>query len=262
MKRSVTLAISIILCFACDKNDSDTNQGGTLDKWIVNSPGDSSLTQFTYDGNGKLSGHYTYESTGQRRVLKKLYSRNNAGRIIKKSAQSNNDPVLETFISYQPGSSQLKSAVSFYNNLLLDSSVYVYSNGNLTVHNYLYQPANSSYIYFSRTDYTVQNANITRWKNYSMTEPVDSFRMDVQFTYDSNTAPLGQTVEEAILTYMSERFFVTNNVTRMDLIYPTPPSEHFTTSITYTYTVTGQPLTANILWMPSGKRGIIEYVYK
>jgi hypothetical protein len=150
----------------------------------------------------------------------------------------------------------IKSTVSYENQLRVDSSAFVYSNGLLTEH--VYSVNGSGYDYVSRIEYTIADGNITREKEFNIFNGLQNY--DAVYTYDSNNGPFSQTVEEAILTDVRD-LFVKNNVTKAVYSFPSFPSANETVNRSYTYTTSGQPNTAQLTWS-SGDVGTLKFLYK
>jgi hypothetical protein len=257
MKKIMFLPFCVAVLLSCEKAEmeEDVPAGGTLDKVIAVENGDSSVTQFTYTG-GKLTGYTTMEYPAGVAGFTYVFTRDNNGKLTKTSSKEYNYPPYETYITYQPGSSMIKSTVSFENQWLVDSSAFTYTNGLITEHVYRYN--GSGYDYDSRIEYTIADGNITRQKEFNIFNGLQTY--DAVYTFDSNNGPLSQTIEEAILTEVSD-LFVKNNVTKAVYTYPSFPSANETVNRSYTYATSGQPNTAQITWS-SGDAGTLKFLYK
>jgi hypothetical protein len=247
MNRIISFALLTVFFISCERNEieEETPDGGVLDKMIVSGNGDSSITQFSYNAQGKLTGYITTEYPGAVVGFTYAFTRDNAGKITKAVSSEYNYPPFEVYATYQPGSSMLKYTLMYHNQMLEDSSAFVYSGGNVTEHRYAFNASTGQYTYIERIEYILQNGNVVKMKEYDITGGSSTPDMEVDYTYDKNLPPISQSFEEAYLADMEE-MFGTNNLTKAVYSFPSFPSGNESTFLNYTYAKTGQPATGQM----------------
>lgn len=258
MKMFLSLALVAIVFTACKKDEDDKPaNGGRLDKMIVVADGDSTVGSFSYDANNRIS-EYKFESysSGSVDSYQLVLTRDAAGRITQVSEIEPGRPPLNSYISYQGSSSQMKLMVTDYGAGEKDSITYLYTGNNI-MENSFYNAGYGSYTNTGRTEYITLNGNLAGVKEYNLSN--GSVDGQTTLEYDAKQPAHKRSVEEALITGIFE-IGMANNLLKAESVWSSMPGLKETVTFNYSYAASGQPLTAYV--MGSSGAGTMKFIYK
>ncbi len=256
-------AIAMLALTSCQKEIDDENgnggnttvQAGTrLLKTVTISGADSTQTNFTYNGAGKITYYAASGISGGQPVdLRISLVRNTAGIIQKQITKSVDllafgiDSIVSN-VNYDAASSRYKNAItmiSIFGFTLMDSIAFNYDAGGklLSQIDYLDDGSGMGYEPITKSEFTYAGNNLLTQKVYSYDTNSSAFVLEETYTfeYDAKINPL-QFAAEAPIMGMSQ-FYSASNVSKTTMVSATTPADNFVSNVTYTYNTANRPLT-------------------
>ena len=266
LRAKFILFLLVVFLTSCDKpgeNNEPQQVQGTLEKFTYRQGVDTSTIFFNYDAAGRVSRVqwvYFHPSFGTDSFSSHL-TRNAEGRIVYMIEQEGGQIPAESWITYQPGTSMLKSVVRKTGSHT-DSSAFTYSGTTITRNNFDSGFQTTTYVLSSVSEYTVSGGNLMKSKFYSVTPPNAGQQTgEVEYSYDTKMAPVPLSFEEVFLIGLDE-FWFKNNITRIQYTDLQNPSFNETTTSSYSYNSLEKPTAAQFVRQPAGEAGNIRYIYK
>jgi hypothetical protein len=255
MRILVALVFIILFLFSCKKEQDSVNGGGSknarLLKTVAKSGSDSTVSEFTYNGSGKIVGFkLSGVQSGSAIDLRLTYVRNSSDIIQKQILKSNDlgalglDSIV-TAVNYDAGNNRYKNAVSIvvlFAFSIKDSIVFQYDGTGRLTSEIDYTDAGSGMLPSTKTEYTYAGNNLSGEKYYSYNNGTFQLEETYAYEYDSKINPLQFAPDAAILN-MSP-FYSANNITKTTYVNATDPTNNYVSNDTYTYTGTNRPATS------------------
>ena len=251
-----------------DSSDPDgPNNGGNTPKGLLVKTviqlgqTDSSVTNFSYDGEGRLSRMWlsgnqnVMSDPGEVRVERDAQGRIKAIGIRDEVGATTDSRVYTVHFNTSTNRYISKVVSETYQGVLYkDSIVYNYNaNGQITEEVYYVSVENSPYADWSKTEFTYgSNGNLTEYKGY-FRDPMSSNYVQashIAIEYDNKPSPLVLGAEGILLDQIN--FVSPNNVTRATVTDLEEPSNSEVVSYAYEYNDKNKPATANITFQSVG----------
>jgi hypothetical protein len=258
MRILLTLIVLATLVFtSCKKEQDSVNGGGNsntrLIKMVAKSGSDSSVSEFTYNGSGKIVGFKLSGSdSGLPLDLRLTYVRNNSD-IIQKQILKGSDLAglgldsIVTIVNYDAGNNRYKNAISvliLFGFSIKDSIVFQYDGNGRLVSEIDYTDAGFGMDPSTKTEYTFVGNNLAGEKYYSYDDVAATFDLEeiYAYEYDSKINPL-QFAPDAPVLNMNP-FYSANNITKTTYVDAIDASNNYLSNDTYTYTSVNRPATS------------------
>lgn len=275
MKKILSGTLVLIFLASCQKEIDWGTGGGSDEKLVkvVQKTGTDSVTiLYTYDASGRLIIEKTSGiSQGVDADNELKIVRNSSGIIqytVQKAAalvQVGIDSVLTRY-NYNTGSGRYTSSVfsiSLLGFTLNDSTVFNYdASGKMDKDEHYQSFLGLPYELSLKTEYTYNGANVSSQKQSSWDATTSSYMLiaTINYTPDAKVNPLKLNTEGMVL--LRPALFNANNVTQMELLDATDPTNNFTDTYVYTYSSSNKPLTAVSTQTPGGTVSNITYFYQ
>jgi len=278
MKNWLT-AILGVLCltfFSCQKevdggivNGSNNGNGngnttGLLKKFVVQDGSDSSVYNFLYDNNGKLSAvNLTTVTSGLSEFNNQFVERNSQGmiqKIITKASQLSQIGVDSLVAVVNSSSGKYTSKTITYDVLGVKvqfTFMYDYDASGRIVSMKNFIDDGSGDIDSTRFDYIYTGSNLTLVKGYdlSSSSTIASFNEAIEYDNKSSALMVGN---EAFILNNFESWCSSNNFTKATVNLSGDPDTHIETWA-YTYNASNKPKTVNII--ADGQAGTVGNYY-
>jgi hypothetical protein len=263
-----TLGLSSLVMVSCQKEISMETGGnpgngggnggnplGLLVKLVAKSGGDSTVLNFGYNSDKKLTSLVTSGvASGTAIDLRERFVRNSQGIVtqtITKTAdlaQFGLDSLI-TNVTYNTSTSRYVSRVTVIDVMgivIRDSVALGYdASGKVNVEeDFMDYGTAGGYVRSSKNEYTYSGNNITVVKSSAYDDASSSYteQFTDNFTYDTKTSPLILGNEAFAVGYAN--WFSSNNIIKSVIVDPTDPTANETVDVTIVYNSSNKPVTS------------------
>lgn len=247
MKNNLLLcAVFALAMFSCKKNDVSNNSSGSQLLKVVSTLGsDSTVTEFTYDGNGRfIVEKTTVVEDGSSEVSSKSIVRDASGRA-KRVVES--VPGFSGFVDYtylNPTGSRVRNGLlkfDFGGIQVTDSIAFQYATKvSKTTHYYSLLGSVTEVAYYIEYAYDGKG-NMTQVKFYQPNDAGDITLSDTyNYEYDDKVNPVYFN-DDVLVEYVGNQYVSPNNLVKINVV-SSDPSQNFKLTNVYEYGADGRPV--------------------
>jgi hypothetical protein len=243
---------------------------GTLRRLVTVASGDSTAVDLSYDASNRLT-FYNVTAVDPDENAYVRVTRNSAGIVTR--YVSNNQGLLSrgldslvTNLFYNTAQSRYTYGLAAYTEsgtTYFDSTAYTYNGaGNLTVKTTYLRVGPSPYVPYQKSEYTYAGGNVLSEKYYfiNATTNVLDLGFTSNHTYDDKVNPL-KLGNEALILIDDVLFFGNNNVSAINVVDDTDPTNTYTENIAYSYNSANKPASGTATQAGGGGTFSLRYYY-
>lgn len=246
MKNNLILLFTIsIILFSCKKNDVNNSSSSQLLKVVSTLGSDSTVTEFTYDGNGRfIVEKTTVVENGSSEISTKSIVRDAGGRATRVVESL---PGISAFVDYvylNPSGPKVRNGLlklDFGGIPVTDSIAFQYGTKvSKTTHYYSLLGSAPEVAYYIEYAYDGKG-NMTQVKFYQPDDAGDITLSDTyNYEYDDKVNPVYFN-DDVLVEYVGNQYVSPNNLVKINVV-SADPSQNFRLSNVYEYGADGRPV--------------------
>jgi YD repeat-containing protein len=260
----------IMLMFFASCKKEDSNEAAAtplLDRVVTRFGSDSTVTTYSYNSAGKITGESSRETDGSNSSL--TFERDSQGRISRITSRltapgTAAETDVTDYIYLGPADVKVRNGLNLFNSgtvQVRDSIAFTYSGNRVTRTDHFYSASGIPPVNVIRYEFQYDaRGNMTQVRLSQVTSLTGPLQVSgtLNLSYDDKTNPL-YTTDDALVELVTTQYVSPGNVTRLNFVAP-DPADNFNATITYEYGTDGRPTKATLT--ESGSSTVSTYTYK